>query len=161
VDAVKSKATARPPKPDRSAEFANFQPQARKPAEAAMFVSPMRVSIAEIFGQLAKPTQKTPDRKSQAIRDSARDEQCLVRLPGCPGDYKLTIWSHNRHARAGKGRGIKSLDLNGAYACGVYCDQIYDGARPLPPGVTREQVELAWYHAHAESLVKLRQKGLV
>lgn len=138
---------------DRSDEFASFTPKPRTGARMAQ-ADDTRLPTAA-------PILKTPDRKSQAIRDSARDEPCLVRLPGCPGDYKLTIWSHNRHARAGKGRGIKSLDLNGCYACGLWCDMIYDGGRPLPPGVTREQVELAWYHAHAESLVKLRQKGLV
>lgn len=141
-----------PAKRDRSAEFASFKPVPRINVRMAAAQDTRDADCA--------PIMKTPERKSQAIRDSARDEACLVRLPGCPGDYKLTIWSHNRHARAGKGRGIKSIDLNGCYACAVWCDAIYDGQMKLPPGVTREQVELAWYHAHAESLVKLRQKGL-
>lgn len=148
-------------KRDRSAEFAAFAPRARRPAEVSSEVSASMDAGRMMPPSPSTPIPKTPERKSQAIRDSARHEQCLVRLPGCPGDFRLTIWSHNRHARAGKGRGIKALDLNGCYACGIWCDLIYDGGRPLPPGVTREQVELAWYHAHAESLVKLRQKGLV
>lgn len=102
------------------------------------------------------PVLKTPDRVDHAIRRSAKDEQCLMRLPRCIGG---AIWSHNRHGRAGKGGAIKALDLNGCYACSS-CDAIYDGQAPLPAGYTREGVELAWYHAHAESLVRLRQKGL-
>lgn len=103
---------------------------------------------------------KTPGRVQQAVRDAARDELCTVRLPGCPANPAMSIWSHNRHGRAGKGRGIKALDLNGCIAC-TYCDAIYDGQAPRPAGMTAEQVELAWYHGHAESLVLLRQKGLV
>ena len=94
-----------------------------------------------------------------AIRDSARGEDCLIRLPGCPADPAMTIWSHNRHQRAGKGFSIKAIDLNGAYCC-THCDAIYDGQAPRPDGWTREQVELAWYGAHAESLVRVVQKGL-
>jgi hypothetical protein len=110
---------------------------------------------------LVKPTPaaavlKTPDRVDHAIRRSAKGEPCLIRLPVCNGS---AIWSHNRHGRAGKGGAIKALDLNGCYACSA-CDAIYDGQAPLPAGYTREKVELAWYHAHAESLVRLRQKGL-
>lgn len=140
-----------PAKPDRSAEFASFTPRAR---------SARMVTAQDVYLPSAA-TPKTPERKSQAIRNSARGEECTVRIPGCPGDPALTIWSHNRHGRAGKGRGLKAIDLNGAYACGPWCDAIYDGQRPLPPGVTREQVELAWYHGHAESLVKVLRKGLV
>lgn len=104
----------------------------------------------------AQPILKTPDRANNAIRQSARDERCLMRLPCCSVS---AIWSHNRHGRAGKGGAIKALDLNGCYACPA-CDAVYDGQAPRPAGYTREQVELAWYHAHAESLVRLRQKGL-
>lgn len=103
--------------------------------------------------------EKVPGRVKPAIRDSARGEDCLVRLPGCPGDPAMTIWSHNRHQRAGKGGALKAIDLNGAYCC-TYCDAIYDGQRPLPAGASRQEVELAWFMAHAESLVRLKQKGL-
>lgn len=102
---------------------------------------------------------KTPDRKDQRIRDSANGEACLLLYPGCPQDRAMTVWSHNRHGFAGKGGSMKALDLNGAYGC-TYCDDIYDGQRPLPPGLTREQAELGWGIAHAKSLVILRQKRL-
>jgi hypothetical protein len=129
--------------------------------------SPVRMADARSIASVPaseKPAsrvqQKTPNRVQQAIRDAARDELCTVRLPGCPADPAMSIWSHNRHQRAGKGKGIKALDLNGCIAC-TYCDAIYDGQAPRPAGMTAEQVELAWYHGHAESLVLLRQKGLV
>lgn len=103
---------------------------------------------------------KVPQRNRQPIRDSARGERCTVRIEGCPNDPATTIWSHNRHGRAGKGGALKAFDLNGAYCC-THCDAIYDGQAPLPAGWTREQVELAWYHGHAESLLLLATKGLV
>lgn len=144
---------------DRSAEFASFAPRERKAARCSAELSAALDGIARLAVQRIAP--KTPNRKRQDIRDSAKGEECLMRLPGCPRDPALTIWSHNRHQRAGKGAAVKALDLNGCYACGCYCDAIYDGQRNPPAGMTREAVELAWYHAHAESLVRLAQKGLV
>jgi hypothetical protein len=153
------KPKAAPARRDRSAEFENFKPKPREAAQVPGLVK----AFGDIFGLELKPapSTKTPGRKRQDIRDSARGEECLVRLPGCPGDSSLTIWSHNRHNRAGKARGMKAIDLNGCYACGPWCDAIYDGQRKPPDGMTREAVELAWYHAHAESLVRLAQKGLL
>ncbi len=135
-----------------------YEVKPRAPAAGSGLVSAL--ACDRIREQVAhRPLMKTPDRKSQAIRDSARGEDCLVRLPGCPSDPAMTIWSHNRHQRAGKGGAIKALDLNGCYCC-TYCDAIYDGQAKRPAGMTREAVELAWYHAHAESLVRARQKGV-
>jgi hypothetical protein len=103
---------------------------------------------------------KTPGRVQQSIRDSARGEPCLIRLPGCPGNPERTIWSHCRSGRAGKGAAIKAIDLLGAYGC-THCDAIYDGQAPVPPGWTREMVDLAWWEAHGESLVLAKQKGVI
>jgi hypothetical protein len=103
---------------------------------------------------------KTPDRKDERIRDSANGEECLMRLPGCPGDPAMTIWSHFPSGQAGKGLQIKALDLCGALAC-TYCDSILDGQRNPPPGIDRQQVLVAFLYAHMQSLVRLKQKGLV
>ena len=93
------------------------------------------------------------------ITQSARDEDCQVRYTGiCTYDSAMTIWSHCRHGAAGKGRGIKAVDLAGAYAC-TACDAAYDqmtGAGHM----TREQLDLDWFHGHIRSLVKLVEKGL-
>ena len=96
------------------------------------------------------------------ITASAKGEDCQVRLPGiCTYDPATTIWSHCRHASAGKGNGIKAIDLAGAYAC-TACDAAYDqlqGAKKA--GLTREQIDLDWFQGHMRSLVILDKKGLV
>lgn len=143
----------RPPPPRRQREEGEFA--------SVVLERPRAVMAAGLDKQVSKPVPAKVERRvRQSIRDSARGEECLVRLPGCPGDPAMTIWSHNRHQRAGKGGAIKAFDLNGAYCC-TFCDAIYDGQAPLPAGATRSEVELAWFMAHAESLVRLARKGLV
>jgi hypothetical protein len=146
-----------PARRDRSDEFASFEPRAREPAPPTLPQWTPKEKDA------AKQTwyRKLPDRKSTAIRESAKGEDCAVRIPGgCTFDPEKTIWSHAPLGAAGKGRSIKALDLCGAYAC-TSCDAIVDGQRPLPEGVTRLQAMLAWHDGHMRSLVLLRQKGLV
>lgn len=104
---------------------------------------------------------KTPDRKSQPIRDSARGEECTVRIVGaCTFDPATTIWSHAPLHAAGKGGAIKSFDLCGAFCC-TACDAVIDGQRPLPPGASRTSVMLDFCMGHFRSLLILRQKGLI
>ncbi len=94
------------------------------------------------------------------ITESARGEDCLVRYEGvCTFDSAKTIWSHCRHGAAGKGRGIKAIDLAGAYAC-TACDAAYDqmqGAKHI----SRQQLDLDWFMGHVRSLVRLKEKGLI
>ncbi len=152
--AFKAKAQVRPAPRDRSDEFASFsidRPTAR--VASLLRAEPPRIAAPAI-------PAKVPNRVQTNIRDAARGEPCTVRLPGCPGDPSMSIWSHNRHSRAGKGCSIKAIDLNGAICC-TRCDAIYDGQVPLPTGWTRADVELAWYHGHAESLVRLLAKGVL
>ncbi|MGV8823010.1 nuclease domain-containing protein [Methylibium petroleiphilum] len=134
----------------------------RAPLVLVPRAEPSRAVMALVLPKPAtKPVLKTPDRKSQAIRDSANGEECCVRIPGiCSGDATHTIWSHAPFGAAGKGRSVKSLDVAGAYAC-VECDQCVDGQRKAPAGYSREQVLLDWFFGHMRSLVRLKQKGLV
>lgn len=111
-------------------------------------------------GSTSGPAPKDSPVRSKKIRDSAKGEACLIRLPGCPGDPAMTIWSHYRGAAGGKGRGIKASDVAGAYGC-THCDAIYDGNAPRPAGMTKADVDLAWHEGHIRSLVRLRQKGLL
>lgn len=94
------------------------------------------------------------------ITESARSEDCQVRYIGvCTFDPAKTIWSHCRHGAAGRGKSVKALDLAGAYAC-TACDAAYDqmqGAKHM----TREQLDLDWFHGHMRSLVILKNKGLI
>lgn len=93
------------------------------------------------------------------IRESARGQDCTVRLPGiCTFDPEKTIWSHARWGRAGRGKGIKAIDLAGSYAC-TACDAAYDGQLKTP--YSRDEIDLAWCMGHFESLKILVEKGLV
>src|SRR5205814_5397020 len=85
--------------------------------------------------------------RDQRIRDSARGEECTVRLPGCTGGTEATIWSHYRGSAGGKGMGLKASDRAGAYAC-TFCDAAYDGQRPRPAGMSKAAVDLAWHEGH-------------
>lgn len=140
-----------PTGPDRSAEFASH----------TMTKPIARLLTKDDTARHNPGEQKTPERKSQAIRDSARGEECQVRIPGvCTGNNDHTIWSHAPLGAAGKGRGIKSLDIAGAYCC-TACDATLDQATGRAKAITREDVLLAWFEGHMRSLVILRQKGLV
>ena len=94
------------------------------------------------------------------ITESARGEDCTVRYTGiCTYNPETTIWSHCRHGAAGKAKGKKAIDLAGAYAC-TACDAAYDqmhGAKHM----TREQLDIDWFHGHVRSLVRLVEKGIV
>lgn len=95
-----------------------------------------------------------------AITKSANGEDCQVRIIGvCTFDPATTIWSHARHGSAGKGKGIKALDLAGAYAC-TACDAAYDQLAGVKH-MTRAEVDLDWFHGHMRSLVILADKGLI
>jgi hypothetical protein len=104
---------------------------------------------------------KTPDRKSQAIRDSARGEECRIRLVGvCNCNPETTVWCHLPISEAGRGGALKGLDELGCYGCSA-CHDVVDGRAPRPPGMTRESVLLDFLFGMARSFVRLKQKGLV
>lgn len=93
------------------------------------------------------------------IRESANGEQCQVRLPGhCTHDPKTTVWAHGNGSAAGKGIGMKSHDLLGAFACAA-CHDVYD--RRVPTDIPRVEVELAFHQGHWRSLVILIEKGII
>ncbi len=95
------------------------------------------------------------------ITESARGEQCQVRIYGvCNRDPETVVWAHANGSAAGKGIGMKSPDLLGAYACHA-CHDLYDRRRPLPREFNRADVELAFWHGHARSLCILIEKGIV
>lgn len=96
-----------------------------------------------------------------AITESASGEYCRMRLAKvCNHDATTTVWAHANGSAAGKGSGMKASDLLGAYLC-FACHNVYDRRVLLPSHLTRQDVELAFWHAHARSLVALIEKGLV
>lgn len=86
------------------------------------------------------------------LRKAARDQHCLVRLPGCDGGGATTVLAHYRLGGT-CGMGLKPPDEQGAFACDS-CHSIVDGRKPLE-GWTRDQIRLA----HAEGV--LRTQALV
>jgi hypothetical protein len=99
--------------------------------------------------------------RNQKIRDSARGEECLMRLPGvCLNNPEATIWSHYRGSAGGKAGALKSDDLCGCYAC-TACDAVYDGQRVRPWALEMDDVLFAWYEAHIRSIVRLHEKGVI
>ena len=102
------------------------------------------------------------------ITESARGEECQVRLPGiCNRDNATVVWAHCNKMAAGKGKGLKALDPLGAYCCSD-CHDVYDMRRLAPyisqfTGVrlSRIEVEHAFYEGMMRSFIKLVEKGLV
>jgi hypothetical protein len=68
------------------------------------------------------------------LRNSARGQQCLVRLPGhCNGNPETVVLAHLRVAGLG-GTGMKPPDWAGAFACSG-CHDAIDGRAPLDPAI--------------------------
>lgn len=168
-----------PSKPARDPnEFASFVPRVGPPT-ARMAITIDGVSRADLqahadevrrlieseLGPMSAPRGVPPKidkrvRKRSDIRDSARGEECAIRLPGCDGGGETTVWCHLPEAVAGRGMGLKGIDILGAYGC-RNCHDIVDRRAPRPGRMTEHDVALAFYRALARSVVKLAQKGLL
>jgi hypothetical protein len=148
---------ARTPQPTRSEKL---ESRSLRMAAMAQSVRATERSSAVCGGEVGGAVAKERPIRSSAIRKSAEGAECTVRLPGCPSDPTMTIWSHYRGGAGGKGGAIKATDIAGAFAC-TYCDAVYDGQRPRPDGMTKDAVDLAWLEGHIRSLVILRQKNLL
>lgn len=95
------------------------------------------------------------------IRESARGEECQIRLPFiCSFDPETTVWAHPN--KPGKAKGGKMLDELGSYAC-FRCHGVYDRQIPIPREsyLTRSDVELSFWEGHARSYLILKEKGLI
>ena len=116
-------------------------------------------------GAAPRPPRDPAVALGNKIKDSARGEECTVRLEGvCTFDTTMTIWSHARWGAqlgivAGRGMSSKALDVCGAYAC-TACDAVYDGQYKVTH-LTREQIDLDWCLGHFRSLGRLSLKGLI
>lgn len=98
--------------------------------------------------------------RSNALRASARGQDCTLRLPGvCNGNPETTVLAHGPFG--GKGMGLKGDDTWAAFACSA-CHDVADGrARSdLSSGVITQ----AWLrgihetqsHWHAIGLVRVK-----
>lgn len=92
------------------------------------------------------------------ITESARGEQCTVRLPGvCNRNPETVVLAHYRlpgHC----GTGIKPPDFMGAYACSD-CHDICDGRAKTD--LDADEIQTAFAEGVMRTLVLLHEKGLV
>lgn len=77
-----------------------------------------------LFGVFREPRLVIP-----ALTDSARGQDCTLMVPNvCNGNPETTTWAHSNQDRHGKGKGLKSHDPFGAFACSA-CHDWYDRER--------------------------------
>lgn len=80
-----------------------------------------------IYQKGAKPV------KSPILRNSARDESCTLRLPGCDGSNATTVLAHIRRFGWG-GMSGKPADYKACYACGPCHDKLDSRDPSMPVG---------------------------
>ena len=90
---------------------------------------------------------------SQAVRDSARGEECSLRLGCCNHDKETTVFAHLRFFTMA-GMGMKPPDHCGVYAC-FACRNAIDG-RTQDPWEFEDLLR-----ALMETQSKLFRKGLL
>jgi len=94
------------------------------------------------------------------ITESALDQECQVRIPEvCSGDSSTVVWAHAIGLASGKGIGMKSPDILGAYACQA-CHDAYD-RRTRPKFMPYSRIKECFMDGHLRSLQILIDKGLV
>lgn len=101
-------------------------------------------------------TKRAKAARASKIRESARGQQCQVRVPGiCNGDPATVVLAHLN----GAGAGTKAHDIHGAYACSE-CHGWLDGGF-AQAGHNRDTRDL-W---HLQGVIRtqciLLEKGLV
>jgi hypothetical protein len=81
------------------------------------------------------------------LRESARGQDCMIRLPSvCTHDPDTTVLAHFR--MMGDGMGRKPVDSRGAFACSACHDAV--DSRMAIEGMNRGEVRLA----HAEGVFR-------
>lgn len=117
------------------------------------------------FKSHAKPMKRSRMKasrpKSTPIRQSARGEECTIRLPMvCNYDPATTVLCHSNELADGKGMGLKAPDTEAAYGCSA-CHDVVDGRQPRPEGLTRELMLALFREAIAQTNRILKRKGLM
>ena len=95
------------------------------------------------------------------IRQSARGEECTLRLPYvCNFNPETTVWCHSNRLEDGKGMGLKARDEEGCYGCSD-CHDVLDGRKPRPDWMSYELLQRLFDEARDQSRRILRRKGLI
>lgn len=95
--------------------------------------------------------QKQQRHESKKLRDSARAQSCMVRIPGvCSHDPATTVLAHVN----GGGMGTKTSDLFSSFCCSA-CHDLIDG-RTKSKLFTRDMIELM----HRQGVQRTQQHWL-
>lgn len=88
------------------------------------------------------------------LRQSARGQECLVRIPGiCNGDPATVVLAHV----GGAGMGRKQPDILGAFACAACHDEIDRRTRYMSP----DDARLAHYEGVMRTQLYWIEAGLI
>lgn len=99
--------------------------------------------------------------RSKKLRDSARDEECTLRLPMvCNWRTDTTVWCHSNRLSDGKGMGLKSSDDRGVYGCSA-CHAVLDGQVKRPAWLSQQDIENHFDLAQEVTRLRLIEKGLI
>jgi hypothetical protein len=90
-----------------------------------------------------------PKLTGKNLRDLARGQPCLVRLPYCNGNPETCVGAHVRRANIA-GIGQKPCDLALVYACSN-CHDVIDG-RVTIPGLTKLELDQAIFFGLCRTL---------
>jgi predicted CxxxxCH...CXXCH cytochrome family protein len=99
------------------------------------------------------------DRKYKKLRDSARGENCTLRIhPYCNGNPETTVLCHVSTG-TNSGMGIKPPDWFAIYACSG-CHDVIDRRVNVPMNIT---YDLTYYKLDAlfETQARMIEKGLI
>lgn len=95
------------------------------------------------------------------LTESARGVPCQIRMVGiCNHNPETSVLCHANGSAAGKGIGMKSPDILGAIGCSA-CHDVVDRRTPLPLGMTRVDVLLAFWQGHARTVCIWIETGLI
>lgn len=92
--------------------------------------------------------------KQTKIRNSARNEDCALRLGACSSPETVIL----AHIGRNRGMGIKCADYFSVYAC-ASCHDVIDGRAPSE--FSRDQLEAEKLRALEETMGKLFAKELL
>lgn len=93
------------------------------------------------------------------LRNAARGQSCMVRLPGCDGGGETTVLAHYRMAGYG-GTGTKPGDLSHGAWCCWRCHELVDFRHSLD-GYTDDEVRLAHAEGVMRTVAELVRAGVV
>ncbi|MGZ4968017.1 MAG: nuclease domain-containing protein [Methylobacter sp.] len=91
------------------------------------------------------------------LRDSARGQQCLIRIPGvCNWNPETTCLCHFN----GGGMGIKMDDMEGAFGCSD-CHAAVDGKPTVKHGFSLIEIKLMFLEAGIRTRDYWRKNGFI